>query len=93
VFNHHFTHRLAVYGAGSFFRNGRAPAEGAFTLDGGERVAQGYALGAGLEFKVNEYVSVQGAVDRIAQVGVGGAAADVGLARNVAAVRLHMTAW
>ncbi len=93
VFNHHFTHRLSAYGATSFFRNGRAPDEGAFTLGGGSRVAQGYALGAGLQFRVNEYVSVQGAVDRIAQVGVDGAAEDFGLTRNVAAVRLHMTAW
>ncbi|HEX8438674.1 hypothetical protein [Archangium sp.] len=93
VFNQHFTHRLSMYGAASFFRNGRAPNEGAFTLGGAERVAQGYALGAGLEFKVNEYMSVQGAVDRIAQVGAGGAAADVGLTRNVAAVRLHMIGW
>ncbi len=93
VFNHHFNQRLSVYGAGSFFRNGRAPDEGAFTLRGGERMAQGYALGAGVQFKVNKYVSVQGAVDRIAQVGAGGAAAGFGLTRNVAAVRLHMTAW
>ncbi len=93
VFNHHFTQRVSVYGVGSFFRNGRAPNVGAFSLSGAERVAQGYALGAGLQFKVNEYVSVQGAVDRIAQVGAGGAAEDVGLTRNVAAVRLHMTAW
>ncbi|WP_257447708.1 hypothetical protein [Archangium lipolyticum] len=93
VFNHHFSQRLSVYGAASFFRNGRAPGEGAFTFNGGPRVAQGYALGAGVEFKINRYVSMQGAVDRIAQVGVDEAAEDVNLTRNVAAVRLHMTAW
>jgi opacity protein-like surface antigen len=95
VVNHHFNSRLSMYGGGSFFRNGRAPNEGAFSWDGGgARVAQGYALGAGVQFKVNEYLSVQGAVDRIAQVGMDEAAVDaVGLTRNVAAVRLHMTAF
>jgi len=94
VVNHHFNSRLSVYGASSFFRNGRAPNEGAFSWDGGARVSQGYALGGGVQFKVNEYLSVQAAVDRIAQVGVDEAAVDaVGLTRNVAAVRLHMTAF
>jgi hypothetical protein len=95
VVNHHFSSRLSVYGASSFFRNGRAPNEGAFSWDGGgARVAQGYAVGAGVRFKLNEYLSVQGAVDRIAQVGMDEAAVDVvGLTRNVAAVRLHMTAF
>jgi hypothetical protein len=94
VVNHHFNSRLSVYGVSSFFRNGRAPGEGAFTWSGGARVAQGYALGAGVEFKMNEYLSMQGTVDRIAQVGVDSAAVDVvGLTRNVAAVRLHMTAF
>ena len=59
----------------------------------GERVSQGYALSAGLVFEVNRYVSMQAAVDRIAQVGMTEVAAGVNLNRNVAAVRLHMTAW
>jgi hypothetical protein len=95
VANHHFNSRLSVYGGASVFRNGRAPNEGAFSWGGGgARVAQGYAMGAGVQFKLNEYLSVQGAVDRIAQVGMDEAAVDtVGLTRNVAAVRLHMTAF
>jgi hypothetical protein len=94
VLNRHFNDRVSVYGMASFFRNGRAPGEGAFTWDGGARVAQGYALGAGLEFKINRYVSMQTAVDRIAQVGMDEeVAAGMNLTRNVAAVRLHMKAW
>ncbi|REG37279.1 hypothetical protein ATI61_101259 [Archangium gephyra] len=94
VLNRHFSDRVSVYGVASFFRNGRAPGEGAFTWDGGARVAQGYALGAGLEFKINRYVSMQTAVDRIAQVGVDEeVAAGMNLTRNVAAIRLHMKAW
>ncbi|MFY0568284.1 hypothetical protein ACN28E_31240 [Archangium lansingense] len=93
VLNRHFNGRVSVYGVASFFRNGRAPGEGAFTWDENARVAQGYALGAGLEFKINRYLSMQTTVDRIAQVGVDEAAAGVNLARNVAAIRLHMKAW
>ncbi|HYO51681.1 hypothetical protein [Archangium sp.] len=93
VFNRHFNHRVSLYGAASFFRNGRAPGEGAFTWDGSARVSQGYVLGAGLEFKINRYLSIQGTVDRIAQVGMDEAAEGVNLTRNVAAVRLHMTVW
>ncbi len=94
VLNRHFNDRVSVYGMASFFRNGRAPGEGAFTWEGGARVAQGYALGAGLEFKINRYVSMQTAVDRIAQVGMDEeVAAGMNLTRNVAAVRLHMKAW
>jgi hypothetical protein len=93
VLNRHFNDRVSIYGVASFFRNGRAPGEGAFTWEGDARVAQGYALGVGLEFKINRYLSMQGTVDRIAQVGMDEAAVGVNLTRNVAAVRLHMTAW
>lgn len=93
VLNKHLSHRLSLYGVGSFFRNGLAPGRGVFSWGTDPRVAQGYALGAGLEFKVNKYVSMQAAVDRIAQVGTNEAAAGVNLTRNVGAIRLHMTAW
>ncbi|WPB81481.1 hypothetical protein KYC5002_20470 [Archangium violaceum] len=94
VLNRHFSDRVSVYGMASYFRNGRAPGEGAFTWDGGARVAQGYALGAGLEYEINRYVSMQAAVDRISQVGMEEeVAAGVNLTRNVAAIRLHMKAW
>ncbi|WP_233262245.1 hypothetical protein [Vitiosangium sp. GDMCC 1.1324] len=93
VVNRHFSHRVLLYGVASFFRNGRAPGDGLFTWGSNPQVAQGYALGAGLEFKVSRNVSMQAAVDRIAQVGMGETAAGVNLTRNVAAIRLHMTAW
>lgn len=93
TFNQHFSERVALYGAASYFRNGRAPGVGAFTWRADSSVSQGYALSAGLEFKVNRYMSMQAAVDRIAQVGMGEAAVGVNLTRNVGAVRLHMTAW
>ncbi|ATB38242.1 hypothetical protein CYFUS_003675 [Cystobacter fuscus] len=93
TFNKHFSPRAQLFAAASFFRNGRAPGEDAFRWNVGTNVSQGYTLSAGFEFKVNRYVSMQAAVDRIAQVGMGEAAADVNLSRNVAALRLHMTAW
>ena len=83
-----------MYGAGSFFRNGRAPNDGAFSLKDTAYVSQGYAVGGGVEFRMNRYLTLQGAVDRIAQVGAGDAeAAGVDLARNVLAVRLVISAW
>jgi hypothetical protein len=88
-----FDSRLSAHGAASYFRNGQAPNEGAFSLGGSPLVVQGYALGLGVDFKVNRYVSLQGAVDRIAQVGAAEAAAGVELTRNVAAVRLHISTW
>lgn len=93
TFNKHFSQRLRMFGAASFFRNGKAPGEDAFRLNVGPNVSQGYAFSAGFEFQVNRYLSMQAAVDRIAQVGMVETAADVNLSRNVAAVRLHMTAW
>ncbi len=88
-----FRSRLSAYAAGSFFRNGRAPGEGAFTPRGGAGGAQGYALGAGLEFEVNSSLSLHGGLERISQMGVDEAEERVDLTRNVAAVRLRLTAW
>ncbi len=92
-----FTRRInqhwAVYGVGSFFRNGRAPNQGAFSLKDTAYVSQGYAVGGGVEFRMNRYLTLQGAVDRIAQVGAADEAAGVDLARNVLAVRLVISAW
>ena len=93
TFNQRFSQRLSLYGAASFFRNGRAPNVEAFQLTPGASVSQGYALSAGLEFKLTRNVSMQAAVDRIAQVGMGEVAAGVNLTRNVGAVRFHMTVW
>ncbi|WP_224362221.1 hypothetical protein [Hyalangium versicolor] len=88
-----FTERLTANAAASFFRNGRAPGEGAFSLEGSPNVSQGYAVGGSVDYRLTRYVTLQGAVDRIAQVGEGDAAAGVNLARNVFAVRLLISAW
>ncbi|MDC0707380.1 hypothetical protein POL68_02750 [Stigmatella sp. ncwal1] len=88
-----FSERLSVYGAGSYFRNGRAPGQGVFSLGSSAEVSQGYAVGGGVDYRLSRYLTLQAAVDRIAQVGNGEAADGVDLTRNVAAVRLMITAW
>lgn len=93
VFSRRFNARWSVYGAGSFFRNGRAPGQGAFSLKDTLYVSQGYAVGGGVEYRLNRYLTLQGAADRIAQVGAEDEAAGVDLARNVFAVRLVISAW
>ncbi|XXF80864.1 hypothetical protein P2318_14215 [Myxococcaceae bacterium GXIMD 01537] len=85
-----FSARLSLTGAASYFRNGLAPGEDFFEARG-ERLAQGYAVGLGLEYRWTRRLSMQGALDRIAQVGAVGTGVD--LTRNVAAVRFIYTAW
>lgn len=93
TFTERFSQRLSLYGAASFFRNGQAPNVEAFQLTPGTSMSQGYALSAGLEFKLTRNLAMQAAFDRIAQVGMGEVAAGVNLTRNVGAVRFHMTVW
>lgn len=81
---------LSFFGAANVFRNGRPPGQGAFQW-GADGVSQGYAVGAGVEYRLARPVTLQGTVDRIAQVGGGGALAMP--ARNVIAVRAVVTAW
>lgn len=96
-----FSEKFNVFGAASFFRNGRAPNEGLGSFSSEDGVSQGYAVGGGAEYRLNRYLALQGTVDRIAQVGgprapaSGGAGATdaVDLSRNVAAVRAVFTAW
>lgn len=97
-----FSDRLNVFGAASFFRNGRAPNEGLFSFSTRDGVSQGYAVGGGVEYRLNRYLSLQGTVDRIDQVGGpqaptagpgAGPTEVVDLSRNVAAVRAVFTAW
>ncbi|MCE9673729.1 hypothetical protein LY474_38600 [Myxococcus stipitatus] len=89
-----FDHQFSAFGAASFFRNGQAPSREWSTFSSTPLVSQGYAVGAGVEFRFNRRVAAQGAVDRIAQVGVAEAAGAAGdLTRNVFAVRLIVTAW
>ena len=85
--------RLSFNGAASYFRNGRAPNEGAFALYESPYVSQGYAVEGGVEYRLTRYVSLNGIANRIAQVGAGDEAAGVNLARNVLAIRLMISAW
>lgn len=88
-----FTQKLNVFGAASFFRNGRAPSQEWGVFNGSPTVSQGYALSGGVEYRIDRRLSAQGAVDRIAQVGVADTAGAVDLTRNVFAVRLVVTPW
>lgn len=88
-----FTQRFNVFGAASFFRNGRAPDQEWGVFSGSPLVSQGYALSGGVEYRINRRISAQGAVDRIAQVGVAETAGAADLTRNVFAVRLVVTPW
>lgn len=82
--------RLSVFGAASYFRNGRPPGRDFFLVTGA-RLAQGYAVGAGVEYRWNRRLSMQGALDRVAQVGAEESGTD--LTRNILAVRLIYSAW
>ncbi|MBF5041100.1 hypothetical protein FGE12_01750 [Aggregicoccus sp. 17bor-14] len=97
-----FSDNFNVFGAASFFRNGKAPNQGLTSFSAQDGVSQGYAVGGGVEYRLNRYLALQGTVDRIDQVGgpqapaagPGGAATGaVDLSRNVAAVRAVFTAW
>ncbi len=83
---------LSVFGAASYFRNGRAPNDGigTFNYQAVNGAAQGYAAGGGVEWRVAQHVALQGALNRIAQVA--GPAGGVDLSRNLAAVRVVITA-
>ena len=72
-------------------RNGRAPTVGLSPFGPqSPGTAQGYAVGGGLEWKASKVVSVLGTFDRFAQVGA--EQVDVDVTRNIAAVRLVVTA-
>lgn len=83
------THEVNLFSVASWFRNGRAPNQGVLEFDTTDS-SNGYALGAGVEWKFNKQLRLQGSLDRIAQVRVGGE--DGGLARNIASLRLVFTA-
>lgn len=86
-----FGRRFSVFGAASFFRNGQPPGEGIFSNSG--RTSQGYAMGGGLQYDFRRNASVQATVDRIAQVGRTEVPGAFDLTRNIAAVRLLLSAW
>ena len=80
---------VRLFGAASYFRNGRAPAVGVNPFGPrGPGEAQGYAVALGVEWRAHRALSVIGTLDRFAQVG----AEEPGVARNVAGVRWVLTA-
>jgi hypothetical protein len=82
--------KLTLNAVGSYFRNGQAPGRDFFQATS-ENLAQGYAVGLGVDYRLERRLTVQGALNRIAQVGAVGTSEN--LTRNVAAVRLIWTAW
>lgn len=85
---------LRVFGAASFFRNGRAPNQDWTVFEGASaRVATGYALGAGAEWSFDETFALRATFDRYAQVAGASGIAAADLTRNIAAIRLVMTAF
>ncbi|MBJ6763890.1 hypothetical protein JGU66_24225 [Myxococcaceae bacterium JPH2] len=93
VVNHRFSAPLSAFVLGSYFRNGRAPDQFYGEWKNTVHVAQGYAVGAGVEYRLRRGLSMQGAFNRIEQVGVANAVEAGDLTRNVLAARLIYTAW
>lgn len=81
--------RFKLYGAASVFRNGHAPDGGFWSLDG-TGTSQGYALAAGLEWKVSSAIALKVQGDRYAQLGAAGPGAT-DLVRNIVSARLVVT--
>jgi len=81
--------RLKLYGAASVFRNGHAPALGFWPPDG-SGTSQGYALAAGVEWKVNGAIALKVQGDRYAQLGAAGPGAT-DLVRNIVSARVVVT--
>jgi hypothetical protein len=80
---------LKLYGAASVFRNGHAPDLGYWPL-GATATSQGYALSAGLEWKLNGALTLKLQGDRYAQLGAAGPGAT-DLVRNVVSARVVVT--
>jgi hypothetical protein len=88
-----FTQKLSAFGAASLFRNGRAPSQDWGVFSGSPTVSQGYAVSGGVEYRIDRRLAAQGAVDRIAQVGVPEGSGVLDMTRNIFAVRLVVTPW
>jgi hypothetical protein len=84
-----FQPRLRAFWAASVYRNGAPPNVGAFGVGPS---ASGYALGGGVEWRINQMVSVQGTFDRLSQFGGPVDAAGAQLSRNIVAGRLTIQA-
>ncbi|MCI0669812.1 MAG: hypothetical protein L0Y64_05080, partial [Myxococcaceae bacterium] len=88
-----FTRSLRGDAAARYFRNGPAPDLGMLpgTADG--RVAQGYALGVGLEWQLNAAFLLRGTLSRIQQVGPGTLTEPGSMTRNIVSIHAVLTAW
>ncbi|MBI3185668.1 MAG: hypothetical protein HYZ28_26310, partial [Myxococcales bacterium] len=82
---------LRPYASASYFRNGRAPDVGIDPLGDWSRVTQGYAVGAGLEWRLSKHLALAATADRYSQLGEVPAAGD--LSRNIVAVRAVLSPW
>lgn len=92
TFGYRFLRPMRIYGAASYFRNGRAPHENFMTFVG-TSTSEGYAFGGGLEWTAANPLVFQMSFDRIAQVGAATAGPGVDFTRNIAAVRMVLTAF
>ena len=91
VASYKFISPFRAFAAANYFRNGRAPSVGLSPFGPpSPTTAQGYAVGGGVEWRASRHVSVLGTFDRFAQVGA--QQVDVDVTRNIAAVRLVVTA-
>jgi hypothetical protein len=84
---------VKLFAGASYFRNGRAPNVELFNFNSrAPGTAQGYAVGGGIEWEVNRVASVRAAFDRYAQLAGADQVAGVDLTRNIASIRLVLTA-
>ena len=82
---------FSLFGEASFFSNGKLSNSTLLTFQSPDS-SKGYVLGGGVEFKVNNYVKLQGAFLRIAQFATANVL-NLNLDRNVGSVRLVLSAW
>ncbi|HZA50767.1 MAG TPA: hypothetical protein VE549_08500, partial [Myxococcaceae bacterium] len=81
---------LRIFGGAFGFRNGPAPG-GTSEWFGGMSQEYGYAVSGGAEWRFHQRLMLQLQMDRIERV-IGASALGT-FARNIAALRLVITAW
>jgi hypothetical protein len=84
--------RVKLTAGASAFRNGKPPNEDWERSFSSASVSSGYALGAGLEWNLNQNVAMQLGVDRISQIAAPELSEGVNLDRNIASARIIVTA-
>jgi hypothetical protein len=83
-------HRLRLFGGAAYFRNGYATNAAPWELGPVAGSAQGYSAYGGAEWRVNPMFAVQGAANRIAQIG-GAVNGEADMTRDIVAFRLVIT--